>query len=119
MITITNEDNMVLMSRYEDNYFDGILCSEGIEHIDNQIFLLREFYRILKPEGILIVTTPNILNLEGRLGLLLSGHAHRRRAMVISTAAVRAQSKATLPPPSTKTLRSERFGPLPSRTSRR
>jgi SAM-dependent methyltransferase len=77
---------------YDDNSFDGILCSEGIEHIDNQIFLLREFYRILKPEGILIVTTPNILNLEGRLGLLLAGHAHRRRAMVISTAAVRAES---------------------------
>lgn len=78
---------------YADNSFDGILCSEGIEHIDNQMFLLRELYRILKPGGILIITTPNILNLEGRLGLLLSGHAHRRRAMVISTAAVRTESE--------------------------
>jgi SAM-dependent methyltransferase len=84
--------DMTLTLPYEDNCFDGILCSEGIEHIDNQIFLLRELYRILKPGGILIVTTPNILNLEGRLGLLLSGHAHRRRAMVISTAAIRAES---------------------------
>jgi SAM-dependent methyltransferase len=69
---------------YDNRTFDGILNSEGIEHIDSQIALLQEFYRILKPGGILIVTTPNLLNLEGRLGLLLTGHAHRRRAMVVS-----------------------------------
>lgn len=76
---------------YEDCSFDGILHSEGIEHIDNQIALLQEFHRILKPGGILIVTTPNLLNLEGRLGLLLTGHAHRRRAMIVSTAAYMAK----------------------------
>ncbi|MDY6971108.1 MAG: class I SAM-dependent methyltransferase [Thermodesulfobacteriota bacterium] len=76
---------------YDDCCFDGILNSEGIEHIDNQIFVLQEFYRILKHGGILIVTTPNLLNLEGRLGMLLTGHAHRRRAMVISSAAYRSE----------------------------
>jgi len=72
---------------YEDGFFDGILHSEGIEHIDNQVALLQEFHRTLKPGGILIVTTPNLLNLEGRVSLLLTGHAHRRRAMIVSTAA--------------------------------
>lgn len=84
------EYNRVDMTKplpYENDSFEGILCSEGIEHIDNQIDLLNEFHRILKPGGILVVTTPNLLNLEGRLGLLLTGHAHRRRAMVVSTAA--------------------------------
>jgi len=76
---------------YENSFFDGILHSEGIEHIDNQIGVLQEFHRILKPGGILIVTTPNLLNFEGRLGLLLTGHAHRRRAMVISTASYRSE----------------------------
>jgi SAM-dependent methyltransferase len=79
---------------YDDSSFDGILHSEGIEHIDNQIALLQEFHRILKPGGILIVTTPNLLNFEGRLGLLLTGHAHRRRAMVVSSAAYRSELPA-------------------------
>jgi SAM-dependent methyltransferase len=72
---------------YADQTFDGVLNSEGIEHIDGQIALLEEFHRVLKPGGILVVTTPNVLNLEGRLGLLLTGHAHTRRAMVASSAA--------------------------------
>jgi SAM-dependent methyltransferase len=76
---------------YDNSFFDGILHSEGIEHIDNQIGVLQEFYRILKPGGILIVTTPNLLNFEGRLGLLLTGHAHPRRAMVISPMSYRSE----------------------------
>jgi SAM-dependent methyltransferase len=90
---------------YEDSSFDGILHSEGIEHIDNQIAVLREFHRILKPGGILIVTTPNVLNFEGRLGLLLTGHAHPRRAMVVSSAAYRSE-----PPPNTSAAEGVYFG---------
>ena len=70
---------------YEGASFEGLLHSEGIEHIDNQIAMLDEFYRILKPEGILIVTTPNVLALEGRIGLLLTGQARQRRALVYPT----------------------------------
>lgn len=71
---------------YADASFEGVLNSEGIEHISSQIALLQEFYRILKPGGILIVTTPNLLSLEGRVGLLLTGHARRRHALVYPTA---------------------------------
>ena len=49
---------------YEECSFDGILHSEGIEHIDNQIALLQEFHRILKPGGILIFTTLTISGLD-------------------------------------------------------
>ena len=34
MLTITNEDNMVLMSRYPDNYFDKAM--ERIKNHTNQ-----------------------------------------------------------------------------------
>jgi len=76
---------------YDNSSFDGILHSEGIEHIDNQIGVLQEFHRILKPGGILIVTTPNLLNFEGRLNLLLTGHAHPKRAMLISPMSYRSE----------------------------
>jgi len=50
---------------------DYILCQEGIEHLPNQLFALQEFSRILKPEGRLILTTPNISHLRAKLSNLL------------------------------------------------
>ena len=72
---------------YADERFDGVLFSEGIEHLDAQVAALGEMARVLKPGGVLIVTTPNVLHLEGRLGQLLTAHAYRNRAMVVETAA--------------------------------
>lgn len=42
-----------------DNYFDLIWCSEVIEHLDNPSLTITEFRRILKSNGIMILTTPN------------------------------------------------------------
>ncbi|MDA0954004.1 MAG: class I SAM-dependent methyltransferase, partial [Proteobacteria bacterium] len=53
-----------------DSSVDMAVCQEGIEHLPNQLFALQEFYRVLKPGGKLIVTTPNISNLVGRLANL-------------------------------------------------
>lgn len=51
---------------------DAIICQEGIEHFENQLSALREFNRILKPQGSLIITTPNASNLVGKLSYFLS-----------------------------------------------
>ena len=72
---------------YGDSSFEGVLCSEGIEHLDAQVTLLQELARVLKPGGVLIVTTPNLLHFEGRLGTMLTGHAYRNRSIVVETAA--------------------------------
>jgi SAM-dependent methyltransferase len=58
---------------YEDDFFDYIACVEGIEHIENTHHLLREFARILKPSGKVMVTTPNVLNFKSRLRYMLRG----------------------------------------------
>lgn len=39
--------------------FDIIMSFETIEHVPNDLDLLREFHRILKPGGILVCSTPN------------------------------------------------------------
>ena len=58
---------------YADASFD-IACSlEVIEHIKDQFAFARELYRILKPGGIAIVSTPNVLNLNSRVRYLHSG----------------------------------------------
>ncbi|MBT0653027.1 class I SAM-dependent methyltransferase [Geomobilimonas luticola] len=38
--------------------FDGIMCIEVLEHLSDPILAFREFSRLLKPDGQLIVTAP-------------------------------------------------------------
>ncbi|MGD1841961.1 MAG: class I SAM-dependent methyltransferase [Thermonemataceae bacterium] len=55
-----------------DAFADFVICQEGIEHFTDQYKVFREFNRILKKEGSLIVTTPNYSNLRAKLSYLLS-----------------------------------------------
>jgi ubiquinone/menaquinone biosynthesis C-methylase UbiE len=41
-----------------DNSFDAILCTEVLEHLPDPICALKEFSRVLKPNGVLILTAP-------------------------------------------------------------
>ena len=45
---------------FENECFDTIVCSEVIEHLENPEDALKEFNRVLRPKGKLILTTPNI-----------------------------------------------------------
>lgn len=56
---------------YDDNYFDFIYCGEIIEHLFNPDHLLMEVYRVLKPGGTCIITTPNLASWANRLALIL------------------------------------------------
>ena len=42
-----------------DNYFDNIICTEVFEHIPYPIETVKEFSRLLKPGGKLILTAPS------------------------------------------------------------
>lgn len=43
---------------FEDNTFDGILCTEVLEHVFNVEEVINELNRVLKPNGKAIITTP-------------------------------------------------------------
>jgi SAM-dependent methyltransferase len=58
---------------FEDEFFEHIICVEGIEHIENPHFLIKEFSRVLKKNGVLILTTPNTLNIYNRIRFFLFG----------------------------------------------
>jgi len=51
---------------------DFVLCQEGIEHFSDQLGSFKEFNRILKKGGSLIITTPNYSNLRAKMSYLLS-----------------------------------------------
>lgn len=53
--------------------FDLITSVEVIEHLENPTAFLRSIQGLLKPEGIAILTTPNVENVAARLKFLLRG----------------------------------------------
>jgi SAM-dependent methyltransferase len=58
---------------YPDATFDVVLFAELIEHLAiNPVWALAEIHRVLKPDGRLILTTPNALSVE-RLETLVTG----------------------------------------------
>jgi 2-polyprenyl-3-methyl-5-hydroxy-6-metoxy-1,4-benzoquinol methylase len=46
---------------FEDESFDVVVSFQVIEHIEDDALFVSELARVLKPDGIAIVTTPNIL----------------------------------------------------------
>jgi SAM-dependent methyltransferase len=58
---------------YPDNRFALATCVETIEHLENYRATLREIHRVLKPGGLTVVSTPNVLNLRSRLRYLTFG----------------------------------------------
>jgi len=58
---------------YEEGLFDYVCFLEAIEHIENPYNAIREVARVLKPGGVLIMSTPNYLNIERRLKFLVTG----------------------------------------------
>jgi SAM-dependent methyltransferase len=58
---------------FDDDAFDAVVAVEVIEHVEDQFAFLRELARVAKPGGMVIVTTPNVLNINSRLRTLLCG----------------------------------------------
>jgi len=58
---------------WSDATFDAVFSTEGIEHLENHYSFLREICRILKPGGLLVLTTPNITALRSRVRFFGSG----------------------------------------------
>lgn len=56
-ITLTQAN--IYRQPYRDNSFDGVLLSEILEHVDDDVRGLTEVRRVLKPGGVAAITVPN------------------------------------------------------------
>ncbi len=55
---------------FKGRSFDYAVCAEGIEHLENPHQLIKEFSRVLRADGSLLVTTPNVMTIKSRLRFL-------------------------------------------------
>jgi ubiquinone/menaquinone biosynthesis C-methylase UbiE len=58
---------------FRDDAFDAIICSEVVEHLPDPDAALREISRVLRPGGVLALTTPNPGNRLHKLRKFLPG----------------------------------------------
>ncbi len=58
---------------WPDAFFDAVVSLEGIEHLEAPALCIQEFFRVLRPGGRLVLSTPNVNNVQSRLFYLLGG----------------------------------------------
>jgi len=61
---------------YPDGFFDTLIAAEVLEHLDDDSIAVKEFYRLIRPGGICIVTVPSGRHLWDRSDEMAG---HRRR----------------------------------------
>ena len=60
---------------YADAHFATVLCCELLEHLPaDPMHMMCEIHRILKPDGCLVLTTPNVASLRALAGILQGFH---------------------------------------------
>jgi SAM-dependent methyltransferase len=61
---------------YDSASFDAVVCVEVLEHLDAHQQLFEEVERLLKPDGVFLFTTPNVMSIKSRLSFLWTGFEH-------------------------------------------
>lgn len=67
---------------FTDGTFDAVVSLEGIEHVLLPAQCLAEFCRVLRPGGVLILTMPNVNNVQSRWHYLVAGRFSGFRSVV-------------------------------------
>jgi len=59
---------------FADGTFDTIVAVEVIEHLENPRAVAREWFRLLRPHGLVVATTPNVESWRSILSLVFRKH---------------------------------------------
>ena len=61
---------------FNTSFFDKIVSIEVIEHLENPAIFIKELNRVLRKNGQLVLTTPNIQNAKSKLQFLFKSEFH-------------------------------------------
>ena len=67
MLKLPVVNKMLEKSRFKSNSFDVVTMFDVIEHLSDPKFTLKEIRRILKPNGLLVITTPDIGSITAKI----------------------------------------------------
>lgn len=56
---------------FNDESFDCVVSNQVLEHLDNTDLFFKEIYRVLKPNGLALISTPNLAGLHNVISLVL------------------------------------------------
>lgn len=70
-----NPNNSII--NLEDKSVDMIFTSEVLEHVYNLTQVMNEFYRVLKDDGVIIISTPNFNHFKVKMNHFLFGKIDR------------------------------------------
>lgn len=56
---------------FENESIDLIICTEVLEHLTLGNYIIKEMARVIKNDGVAIISVPNIVSLKSRIKLLL------------------------------------------------
>jgi 2-polyprenyl-3-methyl-5-hydroxy-6-metoxy-1,4-benzoquinol methylase len=70
-INVYDGEQIAARLEYDDDRFDVVVAAEIIEHVVDTVGFTREIHRVLRPGGVALFSTPNILWWKYRLDLVL------------------------------------------------
>jgi 2-polyprenyl-3-methyl-5-hydroxy-6-metoxy-1,4-benzoquinol methylase len=62
-----------------DASVDGVNLKDVIEHLENPVHVIGEVARVLRPGGVLVLSTPNMLNASSRVRFAVTGFYEGRK----------------------------------------
>jgi len=84
----------LLKEPFSQSCFDCVIFLETIEHVENPAEFLREFHRILRPDGCVILSTPNATSLKNIL-YALSHRKNEKQKKIINEISNEAKNTGT------------------------
>ena len=76
-IDFDNPDEIARFVVKHENIFDAVLGVEVIEHVQNQWQYVRQLMKMVKPGGMILITTPNTTSWLSRLVFFFTGRFHQ------------------------------------------
>jgi 2-polyprenyl-3-methyl-5-hydroxy-6-metoxy-1,4-benzoquinol methylase len=76
-VVVGDVDRGELWDDIDDESFDVVLCGDVLEHLRDPLGALRSAVRKLKPDGVVVVSLPNVAHGDVRLGLLHGAFRYR------------------------------------------